>query len=68
MTRPSTRLRLGAVALGACALLFASFPLVRPFFRLNVFSPTLADVASGPLASPSWVIAHLLLTAAFADE
>ena len=33
MTRPSTRLRLGAVALGACALLFASFPLVRPFFR-----------------------------------
>ena len=66
MSRPSTRLRLGAVTLGASALLFAAFPLVRPFFRLDVFSPTLAAVASGPLASPSWVIAHLFLTAAFA--
>jgi hypothetical protein len=33
---------------------------------LDVFSPTLAAVASGPLASASWVIAHLLLVAAFA--
>jgi len=61
MARLSVRLRLGAVALGVCALLFAAFPLVRPFFRLDVFSPTLAALASGPLASPSWVIAHLLL-------
>jgi len=66
MARLSARLRLGAVALGICALLFAAFPLVRPFFRLDVFSPTLAALASGPLASPSWVIAHLLLVAAFA--
>ncbi len=66
MARLSARLRLGAVALGVCALLFAAFPLVRPFFRLDVFSPTLAALASGPLASPSWVIAHLLLVAAFA--
>ena len=65
MGRPSAALRLGAVALGVCALLFAVFPLVRPFFRLDVFSPTLAAVASGALASPSWVIAHLLLLAAF---
>ena len=66
MARPATRLRLGAVALGVCALLFAAFPLVRPFFKLDVFSPSLAATASGPLASPSWVIAHLLLLAAFA--
>jgi hypothetical protein len=66
MARPSARLRLGAVTLGVCALLFAAFPLVRPFFRLDVFSPTLAAVASRPLASSSWVIAHLLLLAGFA--
>jgi hypothetical protein len=57
---------LGAAALTTSALLFAVFPLVRPFFRLDVFSPTLAEVASGPLASPPWVAAHLLLTLAFA--
>ena len=32
--------RLGANALAASALLFAVFPLVRPFFALDVFSPT----------------------------
>src|SRR5262245_26642990 len=47
------RLRLGAIALGGSALLFAAFPLVRPFFRLDVMSPSLAAEASGPLASPS---------------
>jgi hypothetical protein len=57
---------LGAGALAVSALLFAVFPLVRPFFRLNVFSPTLADVASGPLASTAWVTAHLLLAVAWA--
>ena len=61
----SVRLRLGAIALGACAALFAAFPLIRPFFRLDVFSPSLAAVASGPLASPLWFVAHLLLVAAF---
>jgi hypothetical protein len=58
--------RAGASALAASALLFAIFPAVRPFFRLEVFSPTLAAVASAPVASPAWVVAHLLLTAAFA--
>jgi hypothetical protein len=66
MARSSTRLRWGAAALAVSALLFGAFPLVRPFFPLDVFSPTLADAASGPLASPSWVISHLLLTVAFA--
>jgi hypothetical protein len=59
-------IRLGAGALALAAPLFAVFPLVRPFFPLDVFSPTLAEVASAPLASPSWVIAHLLLVVAFA--
>jgi hypothetical protein len=58
--------RAGALALAVSALLFAVFPLVRPFFSLDVFSPTLAATASGPVASPAWLLAHLLLTAAFA--
>ena len=66
MVRQTVRLRLGAVALGVCALLFAVFPLVRPFFRLDVFSPAGIAVASDPLASSSWFIAHLMLVAAFA--
>jgi hypothetical protein len=65
-TLPPINLRLGALALATSALLFAVFPLVRPFFPLDVFSPTLAAIASRPLASPPWVIAHLLLTGAFA--
>ena len=65
MARSSVRLRLGAVALGLCGLLFAVFPFVRPFFTLDVFSPNVAAMASGPLASASWLIAHLLLVAAF---
>jgi hypothetical protein len=51
---PTTSLirpRPGALALGTSALLLAAFPLLRPFFRLDVFSPALADTASGPLAS-----------------
>jgi hypothetical protein len=66
MAPRSGHLRLGAVALGVSGLLFAVFPLTRPFFTLDVFSPTLAAEASGPLASPSWLVAHLLLVAAFA--
>src|SRR5919106_5276301 len=66
MTTTSIDLRSGAVALAVSALLFAAFPLVRPFFRLDVFSPTLAAVASGPLASTPWVVAHFVLAVAFA--
>ena len=32
------RSRLGVIALAVSALLFAAFPLVRPFFQLDVFS------------------------------
>jgi len=66
---PTTSLispRPGALALGTSALLLAAFPLLRPFFRLDVFSPALADTASGPLASAPWVVAHLMLMLAFA--
>jgi len=66
MAQSSVRLRLGAIALGVCGLLFAVFPFLRPFFPLDVFSPNVAAMASGPLASASWLIAHLLLMAAFA--
>jgi hypothetical protein len=68
MTTPTptpSRSRPGALALAAAALLFAAFPLVRPFFDLDVFSPALAAVASGPLTSAAWAVAHLMLVAAF---
>lgn len=65
-TTPLISHRLGALALGASALLLAAFPLLRPFFRLDVFSPTLAGVASGPLASAPWIVAHLVLMLGFA--
>jgi hypothetical protein len=65
-TSSRVRLRLGAAALALSTLLLAVFPLVRPFFRLDVSSPTLAAVASPSLASPAWVIAHLLLLVGFA--
>lgn len=61
-----TRIRLGALALGLSAVLLAVFPLVRPFFRLDVFAPdaTLA-AASAAITSASWVISHLLATGGF---
>jgi hypothetical protein len=65
-TPAPVRPRVGALALATSALFFAAFPLVRPFFPLDVFSPTLAEMASPPLASPSWLVAHLMLAAAFA--
>jgi hypothetical protein len=58
--------RSGAVALATSGLLFTVFPLVRPFFPLDVFSPALADVASGALSSSSWIAAHLALLVGFA--
>jgi hypothetical protein len=64
--RSAHRLRQGAVGLATSTSLLALFPLLRPFFPLDVLSPTLADVARGPLASPSWLIAHLMLLAGFA--
>jgi len=55
------RIRMGALALGLSAVLLAAFPLVRPFFRLDVFAPeaTLAT-ASPAVTSGAWLIAHLV--------
>ena len=39
MQTRSTRIRLGAVALGSSAFLLALFPLIRPFFALDIFEP-----------------------------
>lgn len=61
MQTRSTRIRLGAVALGSSAFLLALFPLIRPFFALDIFEPerTIA-VASPAFASAAWVISHYL--------
>ncbi len=62
----STRIRLGALALGLSALLFTAFPLVRPFFRLDPRSPDETLAAASPLiTSGPWVLAHLMVTLAF---
>jgi hypothetical protein len=52
------RSRLGAVALGISGVLFAAFPLVRPFYH-----DLAQDPANGALviSSPSWMVSHLLL-------
>jgi hypothetical protein len=62
-TAPS--LRLGAVALASAGLLFAAFPLIRPFFAEPVGgdAATLTSVAEA-LMSPAWVVSHLLAAAA----
>jgi hypothetical protein len=64
--RLGARARLGALALGLSAALLGAFPLVRPFFRLDVFAPdaTLA-VASSAVASAAWVLSHLMAMGGF---
>src|SRR5262245_52300150 len=65
---PSTSARppLGALALGLSALLFLAFPLIRPFFVLDVFAPDATLAAASPaLSSAAWLAAHLIATLAF---
>jgi hypothetical protein len=60
------RARLGTLALGLAALLFAAFPLVRPFFPLDPAAPDQTlSVASPAIASVPWVVSHLTLMLAF---
>src|SRR5262245_20621739 len=60
------RVRLGAVALGLSALLLMLFPLIRPFFPMDVFDGERTIAAAGPvLASSSWVLSHFLAMLGF---
>jgi hypothetical protein len=64
----SLRIHLGALAFGISALLFAAFPLVRPFFPFpqpDANSPAEVTVASQAYSSPAWVVAHFMAIGAF---
>src|SRR5262245_56307866 len=61
-----TRVRLGAVALGLAACLLTLFPLIRPFFPLDVFAPERTIAAASPaFASLPWVLSHVLAMLGF---
>jgi hypothetical protein len=62
----SIRIRLGALALGLSAVLFAAFPLVRPYFRLDPRSPDETLAAASPvITSAPWVLSHVIAMLAF---
>jgi hypothetical protein len=61
-----THNRLGAFVLGISGLLFAVFPLVRPFFPTpDMESPTSLTVVTQVFSSTLWVIAHFIVMLAF---
>ncbi len=65
-TPDRVRARLGALALGLSAALLGAFPLVRPFFGLDVFAPEATLAAASPAAvSAPWVISHAMAMAGF---
>src|SRR5262245_19731603 len=65
-TAHSTRIPGGALALGAAAFLLAIFPLLRPFFALNVFEPeTSIALASPVFTSLAWSVSHYLAMLGF---
>ena len=65
-TAVSTRIRLGAVALGLATLLLAIFPLVRPFFPLDVFEPERGIAFASPaFVSTAWIGSHYLAMLGF---
>jgi hypothetical protein len=57
--------RMGALALGASAIALGAFPLLSPFFPLDVFSTSILATAAGPVTSAAWVGSHLLATVGF---
>ena len=60
------RIRLGALVLGLSALLLTVFPLIRPFFPLDVFAPERTLAAASPaFASVPWVLSHFLAMLGF---
>ena len=56
-----SRSRWGAAAMGLSGLLFATFPVVRPFYDDLARDPT---GAARTISSPAWVVAHLMLIVA----
>jgi hypothetical protein len=54
---PAGRMRAGASALGISALLFAAFPLVRPFSRSFQDDPA---AFARNVVSSAWLLSHLL--------
>jgi hypothetical protein len=65
-TPTSRRIRIGALAFGISALLFAVFPLVRPFSpRPTENTPAELTVVSETFIMPSWVVSHLMAMVAF---
>ena len=65
-TAVSTRIRLGAVALGLATFLLALFPLVRPFFPLDVFEPARGIALASPaFVSNAWTSSHYLAMLGF---
>lgn len=57
--------RATAISLGLASLLFAAFPLLRPFFPLDPRSPDSLAIASPAITSVSWLASHVLLLIAF---
>src|SRR5262249_61896086 len=65
-TLVSTRIRLGAVALGLATFPLALFPLVRPFFALDVFEPERGIALASPaFVSTAWTGSHYLAMLGF---
>ena len=53
-----THLRFGAVSLAASAVLFAIFPLVRPYFLLDPLEPVATLGAAGPAVASEARVTH----------
>jgi len=65
-TLVSTRILLGAIALGLATFLLALFPLVRPFFPLDVFEPERGIALASPaFVSTAWIGSHYLAMLGF---
>src|SRR5262245_1679537 len=64
--QPPARVRFGALALGLSAFLLMLFPLIRPFFALDIFEPERTITAASPaFASMLWVGSHFLAMVGF---
>jgi len=61
------RIRFSASLLAMSSVLFAAFPLLRPYFALDPLQPEATLAAAAPaITAASWTLAHALATAGFA--